>query len=74
VVIRQLPERRAAVIRFSGQGNEVRFQEKEKALRQWLESKGYVVVGDPNYSQYNPPWTPGFLRRNEVIIPIEPKK
>ena len=23
-------------------------------------------------AQYNPPWTPWFMRRNEVMVPVEP--
>jgi DNA gyrase inhibitor GyrI len=72
VTIRQLPERMAAVARFSGAGREQRFQSHLEKLLQWLPTQGYEVTGPPNFSQYNPPWTPGLLRRNEVIIPVKP--
>jgi hypothetical protein len=29
-------------------------------------------AGTPFSAYYDPPWTPGFLRRNEVLIPIPP--
>jgi hypothetical protein len=33
---------------------------------------GYRVSGEPRWARYDPPWKPWFLRRNEVIVPIEP--
>ena len=29
-------------------------------------------VGDPTWARYNPPFTPWFLRRNEILIPVAP--
>ena len=31
---------------------------------------GLVAEGDPWTAQYNPPWTPGFMRRNEVLVAV----
>ena len=28
------------------------------------------VIGEPVWARYNPPFTPWFLRRNEILIPI----
>jgi hypothetical protein len=25
------------------------------------------------FARYDPPWKPGILRRNEVLIPVDPK-
>jgi hypothetical protein len=30
-----------------------------------------VGQGDPVFAYYDPPWTPAFLRRNEVMFRIE---
>ena len=27
---------------------------------------------EPNYARYDPPWTPSFLRRNEIMVQLEP--
>jgi len=32
---------------------------------------GYTPVGPARTAMYDPPWTIPFLRRNEVVIPIE---
>ncbi|MDD3622937.1 MAG: heme-binding protein, partial [Methanofollis sp.] len=35
-----------------------------------LEKAGVETVGEVFLMRYNPPWVPGFLRRNEVGIEI----
>jgi hypothetical protein len=30
-----------------------------------------VARGEPVLARYNPPFTPWFMRRNEVLIPVE---
>jgi effector-binding domain-containing protein len=67
------PERRAAV-RFSGSWDTELFNRKTEELRNWLSERGIEPTGPPTYAYYNDPFTPGFLRRNEVLfdIPAEP--
>lgn len=72
VEISQMPARRMAAIRFSGGPNEKKFETKAKELSDFLEKEGYQIVGEPIYARYDPPWTPTFLRRNEVLIEIKP--
>ncbi|MBM4144201.1 MAG: hypothetical protein FJ225_11510, partial [Lentisphaerae bacterium] len=40
-------------------------------LREWMKANGLVAVGEPVWARYNPPFTPWFLRRNEILLPIE---
>jgi hypothetical protein len=35
-----------------------------------MEGKKLVATGEPVFAYYDPPWTPGFMRRNEVMIPV----
>jgi hypothetical protein len=62
---------RFAVLRFAGG----RTAENEKAaiekLTAWLEGQKIAAKGDPMFAYYDPPWTPTFLRRNEVMIRID---
>ena len=60
----------AAVIRFSGKANEQMLRDKTKTLLQWLEQASYKVQSKPKYLFYNDPSTPGFLRRNEVMVQV----
>ena len=61
----------AAVVRFSGRANEKLLDLKSNELRQWIEANGYSSVSTAKYLFYNDPSTPGFLRRNEVMIIID---
>ena len=58
---------RFAVLRFGGG----RTAENEKAamekLTAWLYGQKIAGKGDPVFAYYDPPWTPTFLRRNEVM-------
>ncbi len=60
----------AAVIRFSSTTNEDFLQKKTEELLNWLKRTKYEIQSKPKYLFYNDPSTPGFLRRNEVLILI----
>jgi len=62
---------RFAVIRFSGRMNQTSIEKANRELRDWMTKKG--LKGAENYETagYDAPWTPGFFRRNEVLIRLE---
>lgn len=68
VTLRELPQSRIAVIRFSGLAGEEKTAEKAAELLAWLKSKEITPIGEPELARYNPPWTLPFLRRNEVMV------
>ena len=61
----------AAVIRFRGVADTSLLDKKASALKRWLELNRYTELSSPKYLFYNDPTTPGFLRRNEVMIIID---
>ena len=61
----------AAVIRFSGVADTSLLTRKASVLKRWLELNGYTESSSPKFLFYNDPTTPGFLRRNEVMIIID---
>ena len=61
----------AAVIRFSGVADISLLTQKASVLKRWLELNGYTESSSPKFLFYNDPTTPGFLRRNEVMIIID---
>lgn len=71
VTLRQVPARRMAAVRYSGFWSEKRYLRHKSKLETWLDKMGLKVTGDPVWARYNPPFTPWFLRRNEILIPIE---
>lgn len=66
-----VPRHRMAVIRFNGFFPEARIRKGEQRLREWVEKEGLKPEGDFIVAGYNPPWVPGFLARNEVMIMIK---
>jgi hypothetical protein len=71
VTLRQVPARRMATVRYSGFWNEKNYLRYKLELESWIRGKGLTIVGDPLWARYNPPFTPWFLRRNEILIPID---
>lgn len=70
VVLEKMKAARFAVLRFDGArtaDNETAAIEK---LESWLKAENIEATGTPIFAYYDPPWTPVFLRRNEVMIPI----
>jgi len=70
IVLRQEPAKRVAVIRYSGFWSDANYNAHLAKLQQTLKTAGIEWSGDPVYSRYNPPFTPWFLRRNEIWLPL----
>lgn len=70
VSLREIPRRLVAALRFSGTWNEQRLEDLTANFQQRIEQAGYTPVADPLLARYNPPLTPWFLRRNELLIEV----
>jgi len=68
ITLREIPAKKRVAIRFSGRQTDTLLAEKENELRAWLKEKGIQPKGQPTYAYYNDPFTPGFMRRNEVLF------
>ncbi|MGB9177565.1 MAG: heme-binding protein [Methanoregula sp.] len=68
--IMTLPARKVAVLRFRGYARQDEVEAAEERLLEGLKKAAIEPVGVPFLMRYNPPWTPGFLRRNEVAVEI----
>jgi hypothetical protein len=68
VKIRKREGGRFAVIRFSGRLDSKVAKEQEAKLREWMKSRGLEGESKAEAAGYDPPFTPGPLRRNEVLI------
>lgn len=71
VVLRVTPATRVAVIRFTGWAGDSDFERKRVELERWMAQRNIKAAGPAVLAQYNPPWTLGPLRRNEVMLPVE---
>ena len=67
------PSKIMAVITFSGVAKTELLENKFTNLIKWIEEINYEIIlgSKPIYSYYNDPSTPGFLRKNEIMIPVE---
>ncbi|WP_293246055.1 heme-binding protein [Nannocystis sp.] len=73
VQIRDLPAVSFAVRRFSGAPDDAEVASEVTALRAALALAGHSVRDTPAiFSRYDPPWTPAFMRRNEVMLELTP--
>jgi hypothetical protein len=70
VTLRQVPGLRIAAVRYSGLWNEKGYLRNKLKLEQWIEENGFKAVGKPIWARYNSPFTPWFLRRNEILMAI----
>ncbi len=70
ITIRELPATSYAVVRFSGAPTEKTVQRRIRELEAAVAEAGYETRGEAVYARYDPPWTLGFLRRNEILIEI----
>jgi hypothetical protein len=73
VRLRVAPAARVAVIRFSGLANPRAVEAETSALNNFVAVRHWRAIGPTSLAQYDPPWTPWFMRRNEIIVPIASK-
>ena len=69
--IREKPAREVAVLRFSGRWTRSNIARHERELLDALKGDGIEVLGDVELARYNGPFTPWFMRRNELIVLID---
>ena len=74
VTVRELAAGRFAVLRYTGGRNGEKEAESMAQLKAWMESERWSVLSPPVYGYFDPPWTPSFLRRNEVMLRTEAVK
>ncbi len=71
VQLKRIPERKMAAIRYSGTWSQKRYEQKKAELQDFIDEQGLRITGDAIFARYDPPFQLWFLRRNEVLIPVE---
>lgn len=74
VRLRAVPARRMASVGYSGTWSRKRYERNLARLREWMKTNALAAAGDPVWARYNPPFTPWFLRRNEILVPLGTSK
>ena len=68
VMLRDVAPSRVAVIRYSGFWSDSNYQQHLDQLQAALRTANLAWEGEALYSRYNAPFTPWFLRRNEIWL------
>ena len=71
VELKEVPGQLIAALRYSGTWSRDRYEKKRVRLQALMRQKGLEPAGEAIFARYNPPFMPWFLRRNEVLIPVE---
>ena len=71
VTLREIPPRKIAAVRYSGTWSRKRYEANKSRLEQFIADKGLKITGEAIFARYNSPYQLWFLRRNEVLIPVE---
>ena len=67
----QVESRIMAALRYTGRWTESNDQKHTMELLAALDARGIDVAGAPVLARYNAPFTPWFLRRNEVLVEVD---
>ncbi len=71
VKIVEVPEQKMAVIRFSWYRTDRRFEKMRQQLFADLARDNVKMIGTPIFAGYNPPWTPPWMNRNEIMVEVQ---
>ena len=70
VQLRLVPASQWAAIRYSGTWSQSNYEQHLALLRAALDTAGVATQGEPVLARYNAPFTPWFLRRNEIWLAL----
>lgn len=65
-----VPARDMAARTYIGRWTQAKFEANAADLVAALARDGMTTTGTPSWARYDPPWTPPFLRRNEVLVEL----
>jgi hypothetical protein len=70
VTLRELPRKFMVVHRYTGFNTLAGVQEKTNETLAWAKQQSLQVIGTPQLSRYDPPWTLPMFRRNEIMVEV----
>ena len=70
VRLKEIPSKYFAVHTYSGFNNLTRVQSKTDETVAWAGKRSLKMIGTPQISRYDPPWTLPIFRRNEIMVEI----
>jgi hypothetical protein len=73
VSVVRVPAHLAAARKFGGSWNKEKFEREGTKLLEEVAKAGLIPQGNLYWSRFDPPWKPGFLKHNEVLIRVKKK-
>jgi hypothetical protein len=70
ITFKEVKPHRSAALRFSGYMDGEKAMRRIAELKEWMAKNGLKPKSHFTVARYDPPWIPGFLRNNEVIVEI----
>ena len=70
VVLRDLDAETCIALSFRGKATEELSEKKVKELRAAAARENIAVSGETRICRFDPPFKPGFLQYNEIVIPL----
>ncbi len=70
VALRPVGEHLAAAVRYPGRWTQRAYQQRLTQLTAAVVGAGYEPTGEATWARFDPPWTPWFTRRNEIVLPV----
>jgi hypothetical protein len=70
VQLRLVPASQWAAIRYSGTWSQANYEQHLALLKAALDKAGVATQGEPVLARYNAPFTPWFMRRNEIWLAL----
>lgn len=71
IKISKIESHKVLTISFSGLSTETKIKKKIEELTSWAKTNKIKILGQPTLSRYDPPWKPGFIRKNEISFKID---
>jgi effector-binding domain-containing protein len=71
VTLVEVPAHKSAVLRYSGFNNAEKVAERKSLLLEYLKRDNVAAIGESRGAGYNPPSTPPFMTRNEILVEVE---
>jgi hypothetical protein len=71
VVLREMPTEICVALSFRGRATQQLCETKEKELRELAEKNKIELSDETRICRFDPPFKPGFLMYNEIVIPLK---
>jgi hypothetical protein len=70
VNLKEIAAQYFVVYKYSGFNTLSKVQNRTDEALKWSKDRGLTIIGTPQLSRYDPPWTLPMFRRNEIMIEI----